>query len=243
MTDPVASPYKAWDLPVRLFHWINVLCVITLSILGLIMLNKGAIGISGAEASIGLKTLHVLVGYVFATNLIVRIVWGFIGGRHSRWSRLLPGKNFKQEFKDYRASAKTGQPQTFIGHTPKGRLSVLLLLLLLTVMLVTGFVRAGTDIYFPPLGYLFASHVAEEGVLPSQIKPYDKTGTNADKLAEVQAFKKPIGVIHVYTAYTLWFLILVHLIVVIRTDSAGEGTLISAMFSGKKHLPREPVDK
>jgi len=243
MTGQSASVYKAWDLPTRLFHWINFLCVISLSFLGLIMLNKGAIGISGVEASVGLKSLHVLFGYVFAVNLIVRIAWGFFGGRYSRWSKLLPGKNFRQELADYKTSIKSGQPQTFIGHNPKGRLSVLVLLLLLTIMMATGMVRAGTDIYYPPLGNIFASQVAAEGVSPSDIKPYDKTGTDADKLAELQAFKKPFGVIHVYTAYVLWLLILLHVVAVIRADSGAEGTLISAMFSGEKYLPREPADQ
>lgn len=243
MTDQAATVYKAWDLPTRLFHWINFLCVVTLSFLGLIMLNKGAIGITGTEANIGLKTVHVLTGYVFAVNLIVRIVWGFIGGRYSRWSSLLPGKNFKQVISDYNASIKTGQPQTFIGHNPKGQLSVLVLLLLLTIMMVTGMVRAGTDIYYPPLGSLFASQVAADGVSPSAIKPYDDTGTDAGKLAELKAFKEPFGEVHVYTAYVLWLMVLIHLVAVIRADNGGEGTLISAMFSGKKHLPREPADQ
>jgi len=243
MTQVSAKIYKAWDLPVRLFHWINFLCVITLSFLGLIMLNKGAIGISGTEASIGLKTLHVLVGYVFATNLLIRIIWGFTGSRHSRWSRLLPGKSFKRELSEYQASIKSQQPQTFIGHNPKGRLSVLIMLLLLTIMMATGLIRAGTDIYYPPFGQIFASQVAADGISPSDIKPYDKSGTDAVKLTELQAFKKPFGAIHVYTAYALWILILIHLIAVIRADSGGEGTLISAMFSGKKHLPSEPADQ
>jgi cytochrome b len=206
------------------------------------MLNKGSIGISGTEASIGLKTLHVLVGYVFATNLLVRIVWGFIGGGYSRWSKLLPGKNFRKEIADFNASVKSGQSQTFIGHNPKGRLSVMFVLLLLCIMMVTGLVRAGTDIYYPPLGQIFASQVAAEGVSPSDIMPYDKTGTDADKLAKLQAFKEPFGEVHVYTAYILWLMILVHLVAVIRVENAGQGTLISAMFSGKKHLPREPAD-
>lgn len=243
MTEHSARVYKAWNLHTRLFHWINFVCVICLSFLGLIMLNKGAIGISGIEAGIGLKTLHVLVGYVFAANLIVRIALGFVGDRYSGWSKLLPGKIFRQELVDYKASVKSGQAQTFIGHSPKGRLSVLVLLLLLTIMMATGMVRAGTDIYYPPLGNIFAGQVAADGVSPSDIKPYDKTGTDADKLAELQAFKKPFGLIHVYTAYVLWFLILIHVVAVIRADSSGEGTLISAMFSGKKHLPREPADQ
>ncbi len=113
---------------------------------------------------------------------------------------------------------------------------------MLVIMLVTGMVRAGTDIYYPPLGQLFASQVAADGVSPSDIKPYDKTGTDELKLAELQAFKKPFGEIHVYTAYALWLMILLHMVAVIRADSSGEGTLISAMFSGKKHLAREPDD-
>ncbi len=243
MTDNAIRVYKAWDLPTRLFHWINFLCVITLSFLGLVMLFKGEIGISGNEARIGLKVLHVSVGYIFAINLVVRIFWGFIGGRYSRWTTLFPGKNFKQELSSYKASSTSGKPQTFIGHNPKGRLSVLLMLLLLTVQMTTGLIRAGTDIYYPPFGNVAANHVAAEGVLPSQIMPYDSTGTDPDKMAELKAFKKPFGMIHIYTAYVLWLLILVHLFAVIRVDAGGEGTLVSSMFSGNKHLPREPEDQ
>lgn len=242
MTDSRINIYQAWDLPTRLFHWINFLCVFLLSLFGLIMLNKGAIGISGAEAGIGLKTLHVIIGYVFAANLLVRLVWGFAGGRYSHWSALLPGKNFKRELSSYRASVASGQQQTFVGHNPKGRLAILLMLLLLTVMLITGFVRAGTDIYYPPFGNIAASYVAAEGVTTAQIKAYDETGTDAGKLAELQAFKKPFGSIHVYTAYLLWLLILIHIIAVIRVETSAGGTLVSAMFSGKKYLPREPED-
>jgi len=243
MTDSKIRVYKAWDLPTRVFHWVNFLCVMTLSILGLIMLNKSAIGISGNEAKIGLKVIHVIVGYIFTLNLVFRIIWGFAGDRYSHWKALLPGKDFRAELKSYRASLVSGKPQTFIGHNPRGRLAVLALMALLTVMMVTGLVRAGTDIYYPPFGTTAAEYVAAEGVSLNDIKPYDKTGTDADKLAELQAFKKPIGTIHIYAAYLLWLLILLHLVAVIRADAGGEGTLISAMFSGKKYLPRKPEDR
>jgi cytochrome b len=233
MTDNKIKIHEAWDLNTRLFHWINFLCVIVLSILGLIMLNKGAIGISSREAGIGLKALHVTIGYVFTTNLLIRIIWGFISGRHSRWSSLIPGKNFKKELADYNASAASGNPQTFIGHNPKGRISVLVMMTVMIIMMVTGLIRAGQ---------YFAIQVAAEGVSPSTIQPYDKTGTDAEKLAALQAFKKPIGTIHLYGAYFLWILILIHLIAVIHAESRGQGTLISSMFTGKKHLPREPED-
>lgn len=234
--------YKAWDLPTRLFHWINFTCVILLSFLGLIMLYKSEIGISGNEAGIGLKVLHVIVGYVFATNLLIRIIRGFIGERKSRWSTLMPGKNFKQQLRDYKASLASGKPQTFIGHNPRGRLSVLVLMLLMTMMMITGMIRAGTDIYYPPFGSVAASYVAAQGVTPSEIKPYDKTGTDVERMAQLKAFKKPVGTIHIYGAYVLWLLVFLHIFAVARAEARGEGTLVSAMFSGKKHLPREPQD-
>jgi cytochrome b len=242
MTEKITHTYNAWDINTRLFHWINVLCVITLSILGLIMLNKSSLGISGTEASIGLKSLHATVGYVFATNLVIRIIWGFIGPPTSRFSALLPGKNFKQELKSFKASVANGEPQTFIGHNPKARVFLLVMFLLLTSMMVTGMVRAGTDIYYPPFGDFMARYVAAEGVDGATIMPYDETGTDAARLDKMQAFKKPFGTVHIYGAYLLWLLIVVHLFNVIRADARGHGTLISAMFSGKKHLPRPPED-
>ena len=243
MTDSKIKVYKAWDMPTRLFHWINFICVIMLSFLGLVMLNKGAIGISGNEARVGLKVLHVTVGYVFALNLVFRIIWGFAGDRYSHWKALLPGRNFGSELKSYKASLASGKPQTFVGHNPRGRLAVLVMMTLLTVMMITGMVRAGTDIYYPPFGKTAARYVAAEDVSIDQIKPYDKTGTDTIKLTELKTFKKPFGMIHIYGAYLLWLLVFVHLVAVIRADAGGEGTLISAMFSGKKHLPREPEDR
>jgi cytochrome b len=243
MTESTVKPYSAWNLHTRIFHWINFSCIVLLSLLGLIMLNKGSIGISGTEASIGLKTLHVLVGYVFALNLLIRIVAGFVGEPRSRWRALLPGKHFMRDLQRYNESVKSGRPQTFVGHNPKGRVSVLVMLLLLAVMMTTGLIRAATDIYYPPFGTIAAAYVAEQGVSPAQIKPYDKTGTNAGRMEALQAFKRPVGAIHLYTAYVLWVLILVHLVAVIRTETIGGGSIIAAMFSGKKYLPAEPEDR
>lgn len=242
MSNSTINVYQSWGLSTRLFHWINFLCVFILSFLGLIMLFKGPIGISGNEARIGLKVLHVSVGYVFTINLLVRVIWGFIGDRYSRWSALLPGKTFKNELRHYKASKKAGKPHTFIGHNPVGRLSVLLMMLVFVGMMSTGLIRAGTDIYYPPFGSLFAGYVAAEGVEPAQIKPYDKTGVDQAKMEQVGNFKGPIGDIHIYGAYFLWLLIVIHLIAVVRAETGNEGTLISAMFSGKKHLPRKPQD-
>ncbi len=235
--------YKAWDLPTRLFHWINFTCVVLLSLLGLVMLNKNSLGISGTEAKVALKVLHVTVGYIFATNLAIRIIWGFVSSNRSRWSSALPGKAFKGELDAYKSSIKAGEPQLFVGHNPKGKLAVLALMGLMIVLLVSGMIRAGTDIYYPPFGGAVTSYIVADGVDPATLIPYDKTGVDPEKYAAMKAFKSSFGKIHLYGAYLLWVLVLIHIAAVVRSEVAGEGDLVSGMISGNKILAREPTDK
>ena len=61
--------YHVWDLPVRLFHWVNFLSVISLLFMGFIMLYKKELGITSLDAKIALKQVHVIIGYVFVVNL------------------------------------------------------------------------------------------------------------------------------------------------------------------------------
>jgi len=242
LKEKLLKQYQVWDAPTRIFHWVNFTTVILLIFMGLMMLFKKDMGITSLEAKITLKTIHVLIGYVFVLNLLVRIVWGFIGNRFARWSTIVPGKGYGNTLSGYLNSIKQGEPQQFLGHNPMGRLAVVVIMISLMVMAVTGLVRAGTDIYYPPFGASFAQQIAADGVDPATIKPYDKTGTDPVKAKELSAFKGPFGSIHIYTSYFLMFLILLHILVVVRTEIKEGGSLVSAMFSGKKALSRDPED-
>ncbi|MDX2504090.1 MAG: cytochrome b/b6 domain-containing protein [Gammaproteobacteria bacterium] len=235
--------YFSWSRSVRWFHWINFLCVISLIFVGLIMLYKKELGISGIEAKVALKTLHVLIGYVFATNLLVRLLFAFTGPASARFKAFIPGKGFMQSLQSYRTSLKSGKPQQFIGHNPLGKLAVSSLFLLLLILTVSGLFRAGTDIYYPPFGSMVSSYIAEQGTDPSTLIPYNDQGVNKEKKASLKVFKSPIGKIHLYTAYLLMILIIVHIAAVVLSEITEGGGLISAMFSGKKILYEKPVDE
>jgi len=242
MTEAILKRYKVWDAPTRIFHWVNFTTVLLLLLVGFLMLFKKDLGITGLDAKIAIKEIHVLIGYVFVLNLMVRLVWGFIGNRFARWSSLLPGKGFAATLFSYIASIRNGNPQQFLGHNPMGRLAVIALFLLLITQATTGLIRAGTDIYYPPFGSMFAAQVAAEGIDPATIKPYDKTGTDAAAYKELKAFKHIYGDIHLYTAYALLALIFMHIFAVVRDEITEGGGLVSAMFSGKKVLSKEPED-
>ncbi len=234
--------YKVWDAPTRIFHWVNFTTVLLLIFMGLMMLFKKDMGITSLDAKIALKTIHVLIGYVFVLNLVVRVVWAFLGNRFARWGSMLPGKGFGAEVKEYLASIKSGEPKQYLGHNPLGRLAVAVLMASLLVMAATGLIRAGTDIYYPPFGTIAAEFVAAEGVDPATLKPYDKTFVDAAKMKALGAFKEPFGEVHIYTAYFLMFLILLHIFAVARAEITEGGSLVSAMISGRKTLSKEPED-
>jgi Ni/Fe-hydrogenase 1 B-type cytochrome subunit len=242
MNESNLSVYKVWDLPTRLFHWINFTAVISLIFFGLIMLYKKELGISSVEAKIGLKEVHVIIGYIFVVNLGIRLLWGFVGNRYARWRAILPGKGFLQSVHDYKTALGAGKPQQFLGHNPMGRLAITFMLLLLIIMAGTGLIRAGTDIYYPPFGAYVAEFVAAPNTDPDSLIPYDPTGTDAEKVDRLKAFKGPFGIIHLYTAYILMFIIVVHIAAVVYTEVREGGGIISAMFTGKKVLSGKPVD-
>lgn len=235
--------YRVWDLPTRIFHWVNFTTVILLILIGTLMLFKRDLGITSLDAKIAIKTLHVLVGYLFVANLLFRLLWGFIGNRFARWRTILPGKGFATALSGYLASIRSGEPQQFLGHNPLGRLAVTFLYLLLLTQAVTGLIRAGTDIYYPPFGATFAANVAAPGADPATIKPYDKTNTDPQKLKALKEFKHIYGNIHYYAFLILLAMILLHIAAVVRAETSEGGTLVSAMFSGRKLLSRTPEDQ
>lgn len=242
MTEAILKRYRVWDTPTRIFHWVNFFSVLLLIIVGILMLYKKDIGIVSLDAKIAIKEIHIVIGYVFSLNLFIRLIWGFIGNRFARWSNIIPGKGFGTLLSSYIASIKSGHPQQFLGHNPLGRLAVVVLMLMLTTQAVTGLVRAGTDVYYPPFGSMFASEVAADGVNPATLKPYDKTGTDPVKLKALGAFKEPFGEIHLYVAYALMLMILLHIFAVVKAEVSEGSNLVSAMFSGKKVLSRDPED-
>lgn len=240
MTD--LKSYHVWDVPTRCFHWINVLCVLSLAGFGLVILNAGALEISNA-GKILLKTLHVWLGYVFALNIAVRLVWGFLGNHHARWRQMLPGgKGYFGHLRSYSASIAAGKPQSYLGHNPLGRIAVAGLLLVMIVQACTGLLLAGTDIYFPPFGSLIAHWIAATGVDPGTLVPYSPEMYDKASYADMRSLREPFALVHLYGFYLLAIGIVFHICGVVITELREGGGLTSAMISGRKVLKATPVD-
>lgn len=236
--EPLA-PFRVWDRTQRVFHWLNVLCVIGLAGIGTVILFAGDLGIPN-DGKILLKTVHVWVGYVFVINLLWRLVWGFIGGPYARWSALLPGgRDFGRELAGSIRDFARGRPSAEPGHSPLGRVAVTVLLAALLVQGVTGIILAGTDVYMPPLGGLFAEWVASPDMDPAGVRPYAPETVNAQSYEAMRAFRAPVLETHETTYFILLGLISLHIAAAVLTDVRQGGGVISAMFTGRKFLPRK----
>lgn len=235
--------YAAWDLPTRLFHWVNVACVLALAALGTAILFDEELGLTDA-GKVLIKTTHVWAGYVFALNLFWRLVWAFIGNRHARWPAILPFRTgFISEFQAYISALMSGESRPYVGHNPAARAMVSVLLLLLVTQAATGLVLAGTDLYFPPFGSSLAAWIAAPGVDPSTLVPYSKTGIDPAAWDAMRAFRGPFVTVHYWTFFALLLSSVIHIAGVVVTEWREGGGIVSAMITGKKVFGRHPVDE
>jgi len=85
-----------WQIPVRLYHWLNAIAVVVLAVTGYLIGNPPALQ-SASEASFGywfgiVRFLHFAAAFVFFFNFLFRIYWGFVGNRFAKWDQFIPLK-------------------------------------------------------------------------------------------------------------------------------------------------------
>lgn len=117
---------KVWDPFVRLFHWSLVTCVVGN------WLNEAG------------DPPHRYLGYVAAGLVISRIVWGFIGTRHARFSDWVPSP---ASLRNYLQQLRQGKHWQAPGHNPAAALMMLTLMLVVLALGVSGWLST-TDQFF-----------------------------------------------------------------------------------------------
>jgi cytochrome b len=115
-----ANRVRVWDLPLRVFHWTLVVSI--------------AVAFLSSEEESALNEWHVLSGWVAAVLIVFRVVWGFIGGEHSRFSDFIRPSRIA----DHISGLARGQREPSLGHNPLGAVAVVILLVLTTVTVWTG---------------------------------------------------------------------------------------------------------
>lgn len=124
------NAYPLWDIPTRVFHWTIVCCL----------------PLAWWSAEEENYELHEWLGYTVIVLVVSRIIWGFVGSTHSRFSDFLVGPRKVVAY-------LKGQGGSSPGHNPLGGWSVLLLLSLLLLQAFSGLFNSDDVLFSGPLYY------------------------------------------------------------------------------------------
>lgn len=129
-----------WDLPLRVFHWALVICVV----------------VSVVSAKLGATAVHERSGLAVMGLILFRVIWGGIGSQTARFT------TFVKSPAAVLASARhlvIGQTDNQSGHSALGGYATLLLLMVCLVMAVTGSFSTDDILYDGPFAHLAPDYV------------------------------------------------------------------------------------
>lgn len=150
-----------WEVPVRMYHWVNALCIVVLTVTGYLIGAPLAIQ-RGTEASFSYwfgttRFIHFAAAYVFFFNFLFRIYWGFVGNRYASWRNfiLYRRKQLQEVFNVLKVDIlqARGRPIETIGHNAMAGFTYFLTFLAFLFQAVTGFglYSAMSSHWFPHL--------------------------------------------------------------------------------------------
>lgn len=136
-----ATQIYVWDRFVRLFHWALV------AGFAIAYLTEG-----------DLLAVHVWAGYLVGILVVARVLWGFVGPRHARFSDFIydPVTTFR-----YGRDLVLLRGPRYLGHSPGGGAMVIVLLMFVAATVVTGLVVYGGDQGAGPLAGMFSKDTGE----------------------------------------------------------------------------------
>jgi Ni/Fe-hydrogenase 1 B-type cytochrome subunit len=90
-----------WELPVRVYHWINAVALVVLCITGY-LIGAPLRAFYAAEAYqqywFGwVRFLHFLAAFIYVFNFAARLYWGFAGNKYSSWRAFFPFKRSQRQ--------------------------------------------------------------------------------------------------------------------------------------------------
>lgn len=214
-----------WELPVRIYHWLNALVILALIGTGFYIGNPLAV-ISSKEANsmftMGwIKTIHFIAAYLFFFNFLFRIYWGFVGNKYADWKNFIPTnkKYFREMWQVLRMDILMlrGKEHFAVGHNAVAGFTYFFTFILFLIQCLTGFglYAAMSDFWFAKL-WSWVPYLFGGDILLRQVHHW-----------------------------TMWFFILftvVHVYLVFYHDYVEGRGEVSSMFGGWKFIEEEVFD-
>lgn len=178
---------RVWDPFIRIFHW----TVVVLFTVAYVTEDE-------------LLSLHVWAGYTIGILLLLRIVWGFVGTRHARFSDFIASP---KDVYSYLADLLRFRSRRYLGHSPAGGAMVIALVVMLLLITASG----------------LALYAARNGA-----------GPLADYIAMNRPLARTIKGVHELLVNLTVVLVGLHIVGVLLASLVHGENLIRSMFTGRK---------
>ncbi len=204
-----------WQLPVRLWHWLNALSIVLLMVTGLYIGNPIFSPVENGNADQFVmgwaRIIHFVSAFVFMIGLLVRIYWAFVGNKYTRFSILRKGfwSGLWETIKFY-LFLPNKKPH-YIGHNPLAQLAYWVIfggcsiLLSLTGLFLFTEPQRGSvlESMFSWIGWLFGGSFTTRSI-------------------------------HHWAAWGVVVFVVLHIYLAIREDYLARNGTMSSIFSGYK---------
>lgn len=211
---------RVWDPLVRIFHWTLVIAF--------------AVAYFTED---DLLTVHVWAGYVVGALIVLRLIWGFVGPRHARFSDFLyrPATILR-----YVRDLLLFRAPRYIGHSPGGGAMVIVLMLVLAATGISGLILYGAKEHAGPLAGFFIADAAAPGRpagppatigMPIGASPASPVATRRRPRS---AFVRTVEEIHELLANFALALVILHIGAVVLASFVHRENLARAMVTGEK---------
>ncbi|BFM07880.1 Ni/Fe-hydrogenase, b-type cytochrome subunit [Halioxenophilus aromaticivorans] len=206
-----------YEAPVRLWHWLNALCIVVLGITGYLIANPLPT-IQGEPNTLFvmgyIRFFHFAFAYIFTFAFIGRIYWAFVGNKHSRELFTLPifkkayWKELGHEIQWYLFLTK--EPKKYVGHNP------LAAIFMIAIIVVGGIVMVLTG---------FALYAEQAG-------PGSWQDSMFGWLIPMVGQSQDVRMWHHWGLWIITIFVLLHIYAAVREDIMSRQSLVSTMISG-----------
>lgn len=220
----IKKAVKVWSPLIRIGHWTLVIAFFTAYFTEDDFMN-----------------LHAWAGYIVGVYLLTRILWGFVGGKYTRFSNFVyaPAKVI-----GYLKNLLARKAQHYIGHNPAGGVMVVALLLSLTGTTFTGMKLYAVEENKGP--FAITAHQVQTQIQSVSLITDAKAEDDDDEDKEPEAINNSDKVdkeaeefweeLHELFANLTLLLVFLHIGGVIASSIIDKEKLVKAMLTGKKEI-------
>jgi Ni/Fe-hydrogenase 1 B-type cytochrome subunit len=142
-----------WEVPVRVYHWVNAIVLVGLCVTGYLIGAPQRIFYANESYQLywfgSVRFIHFLCAFVYVFVTLGRLYWAFAGNQYARWENFIP--HTKQHFENIKDTLLVEMLQvkkhgkTYMGHNTMAASSYFGMFLAFIFQTVTGLALYGSN--------------------------------------------------------------------------------------------------